>query len=87
MKDPYTTDITNKDLKELIDFCEENRGTIVLIKAEFERITGRPWLRHNFERWLNPRPERRHQPLYGVGKLLIQVGKRVMKRRIAEADF
>jgi hypothetical protein len=36
--------------------------------------TKKSWRRENIERWLHEDPEKRTQPLLGVGLLLVEIG-------------
>lgn len=80
MKDPVTQKISDKALMPVIRFCAANRGTISRIREEFNKRTKKEWRRDNFERWLNPSPEKRIQPLFGTGILLVEIGSKVIQQ-------
>lgn len=78
MKDKVTTRIANERLKELIEFTQNTHGSIKEITKRLSKRTKKQWNRENVERWLHKDPEKRSQPLLGVGILLIQIGRELI---------
>jgi hypothetical protein len=80
MKGVMTSRIWDKEVEPIIRFCEQHRGTVVKIQAAFEKAAKRKVNRQIVERWLHSDPDRRNEPLYGNGVLLIRVAKDVIER-------
>lgn len=74
MKDIVTTKIANKQLEPIIKFAHANRGTINALQQRLTKRTKKQWRRENIERWLHEDPDKRTQPLLGVGLLLVEIG-------------
>ena len=81
MKDPVTRSVANLQLDSIIQFASQNKGTVVRIKRELDRLTGKCWRRENIERWITKSEKRRTMPGLGVGLLLIEIGNKLMKKQ------
>lgn len=78
MKDPITLKAWTRDVEPIIQWCDAHRGSRTDIHTAFNRRTKKNWARHQIKQWLNSNPEARSQPLYGTGKLLLEVAAEVM---------
>ena len=76
-----TKQLYDREIEIVVRFCAANRGTIKAIHEAYQRRLRTPINRDCIDRWLSPHRERRTQPLYGAGKLLLLVAARI----IAEA--
>jgi hypothetical protein len=76
-----TRRLFERDIEPVIRYCARNRGTIKAIHELYQRKLGQPINRDSVDRWLNPHRSRRTQPLYGAGKLLLLVARRVIEEQ------
>lgn len=71
--------------RELEPFIKltKRRGFVARTVRELNRVSqGRKWHRQQIDRWLEPDPEKRSEPLAGIGLVLIDA----MKRAITALD-
>jgi hypothetical protein len=80
MKDKITTKAANKALEPLIEFTRVNRGAIQELTDRLSKRTKKKWNRENVERWLHKDPDKRVQPLFGVGLCLVIEGESMMQQ-------
>lgn len=78
MKDVVTTRVANRELEPIIRHVRAKKGGVVRMLKALNRRTRKNWQRANLERWLATDPEKRIQPLFGVGLLLVQIGKAII---------
>lgn len=56
------------------------RGVITEVAKQIKRRTGKKIRLGTVGSWLHPDPKRRQQPRFGVGLLLVEIGKEIMER-------
>lgn len=77
MKDSVTTNFANRQLDPVVKYVRSTRGGVLRMLAILNRRTKKKWVRSNLERWLAVEPEKRTQPLFGVGLLLIEIADKM----------
>ena len=61
------------------------RGVITEVAKQLKRRTGRKVRLQTVAAWLHEDPERRQQPRFGVGLLLVQIGKEIINHAAKES--
>jgi len=77
MKDPQTTLVANRKLEPVIKYVRSTPGGVLRMLAILNKRTKKKWVRSNLERWLASDPEKRTQPLFGIGLLLIEIADKM----------
>lgn len=85
MKDKVTTKRANAELEPLITFAAENRGTIAEVRRRLDKATKKQWDPDIVANWLHKDPKKRTMPLFGVGLLLVEIGREIMAEKAVEA--
>jgi hypothetical protein len=86
MKNAVTIQTSNTALQPVIDYCQQHRGSTMEIRRRFCRATGREWPKNTIMRWLHRDPDRRIEPLFGSGLLLLHIGREVMRQGVTKKD-
>jgi len=73
-------------LGNLIKFAEKNPGTVVAVTNLLTKKQGVKVHRQQVECWLHSNPEKRMQPRFGMGLLLVDAGDEVMAKTTAEKE-
>lgn len=73
--------------RELEPFLQavKRRGFVAKTVRELNRVSqGRKWHRQQIDRWLDPDPEKRSEPLAGIGLVLIDAMRRAISGMITD---
>jgi hypothetical protein len=63
----------------LVKHAMAHRGSIKALAARLTRRTGKTVHRQMVEGWLNPDPDKRTEPLFGMGLVILDEGNALMK--------
>ena len=75
MKHPLTSKLSNEQIGPLARFVRSQKGGLTEITRRLFQKTGKRWNRASIEDWLHPEKQKRTQPLFGSGLLLVKVCK------------
>jgi hypothetical protein len=78
MRDIETTKIANKAIAPIIAHRRKRSGLLSEIALRMTQRTGRTWRLQTLSQWLNHDPAKRHQPSFGAGLLLLEVGRELI---------
>lgn len=80
MKDKYTQAQWNNAIEPIIKRCAKQRGAITAICVALSKRAKKQFHLGNIKSLLHKNPAKRTHPLYGLGKVLIEVGTEVVGR-------
>jgi hypothetical protein len=81
MKHPLTSRLSNEQIGPLARFVRSQKGGLTEITRRLYSATGKRWNRASIEDWLHPKPNRRTQPLFGSGLLLVKICREYQEER------
>lgn len=83
MKRMKTSDVTRQvfdsasgDVREMA----KQRGFVTRLIKQLEAVTGKQWHRQHVEMWLNSDEEKRTEPRFGAGLLMLSEARKLNER-------
>ncbi len=73
-------------LKPLIDHCRE-RGNMKDVVSRFNRLVSDPRTRSAIDRWLRQDEDKRTEPQFGAGLVLLEVWEEIQDELMLAAKF
>ncbi len=78
MKSKRTSEYASAALQPIIKYIHAHKGTLAEIQREAERLSGRKFSHTQIGPYFHKDPSRRHEPLLGMGLLLLEAARNVI---------